>query len=151
MIPTPGTSSSAGQIVPGSVSLVIADDEAPIRMVVGEKLRAAGIIVHEARDGEEALELARRHVPVAVVTDLQMPYMNGLELCIALKADPATSRIPAVLLTARGHVLTDEMLARTNIIRTMSKPFGVRDLLAFVQQTLMPAGLAARHPVPEAA
>lgn len=151
MIPTPGTSSSAGQPLPGSVSLVIADDEAPIRMVVGEKLRAAGIIVHEARDGEEALELARKHQPVGVVTDLQMPYMNGLELCTALKADPATCRIPAVLLTARGHVLTDEMLARTNIIRTMSKPFGVRDLLSFVQETLVPAGLAARTPVSEAA
>src|SRR5207248_2962957 len=68
--------------------LVIADDEAPIRMVVGEKLRSAGFIVHEARDGEEALELVRVHLPVALVTDLQMPCMNGLELCLALRASP---------------------------------------------------------------
>jgi CheY-like chemotaxis protein len=70
--------------------------------------------------------------------------MNGLELCTALKADPITCHIPAVLLTARGHVLTDEMLARTTIIKLMSKPFGVRDLLKFVQETLVPTGVSAR-------
>ncbi|HVU64634.1 MAG TPA: response regulator [Phycisphaerales bacterium] len=132
------------------VTLVIADDEAPIRMVVGDKLRSAGIVVHEARDGEEALELVRTHLPVALVTDLQMPCMNGLELCLALRASPRTAHIPAVLLTARGHVLSDDMLARTSIKRVMSKPFGVRELLTYVQETLIPAGLAARAHEPAA-
>jgi len=127
-----------------AMTIVIADDEAPIRMVVGEKLRSAGFTVVEARDGEEALDLVREHVPVAVITDLQMPYMNGLELCTAMRADARTAHIPAVLLTARGHILTDEMLARTNIKRLMSKPFGVRDLLTYVQETLVPAGIAAK-------
>ncbi len=126
-----------------NITLVIADDEAPIRMVVGERLRSAGFTVYEAQDGEEALELVRKHMPTAIVTDLQMPYMNGLELCTAMRADGRTAHIPALLLTARGHVLTDEMMARTNIKRVMSKPFGVRELLAFVQETLIPEGLAA--------
>ena len=126
-----------------NITLVIADDEAPIRMVVGERLRSAGFTVYEAQDGEEALELVRKHMPTAIVTDLQMPYMNGLELCTALRADGRTAHIPALLLTARGHVLTDEMMARTNIKRVMSKPFGVRELLAFVQETLIPEGVAA--------
>ena len=126
-----------------NITLVIADDEAPIRMVVGERLRSAGFTVYEAQDGEEALELVRKHMPTAIVTDLQMPYMNGLELCAALRADGRTAHIPALLLTARGHVLTDEMMARTNIKRVMSKPFGVRELLAFVQETLIPEGVAA--------
>ena len=126
-----------------NITLVIADDEAPIRMVVGDRLRAAGITVHEARDGEEALELVRKYVPTAIVTDLQMPYMNGLELCVAMREDPRTAHIPALLLTARGHVLTDEMMGKTNIKRVMSKPFGVRELVAFVQETLIPGGVAA--------
>lgn len=126
------------------ITMVIADDEAPIRMVVGERLRSAGFTVHEARDGEEALDLVRQHVPTAIVTDLQMPCMNGLELCTAMRADPRTAHIPALLLTARGHVLSDDMLARTNIKRVMSKPFGVRELLNFVQETLIPAGVAGR-------
>jgi CheY-like chemotaxis protein len=126
-----------------NITLVIADDEAPIRMVVGERLRSVGFTVHEARDGEEALELVRKHVPTAIVTDLQMPYMNGLELCTAMRQDPRTSHIPALLLTARGHVLSDEMLSKTNIRRVMSKPFGVRELAAYVQETLIPDGVAA--------
>lgn len=122
---------------PGN-TIVVADDESPIRLVVGEKLRAAGYTVVEARDGEEALDLVKQHSPIAVITDLQMPYLNGLELCTAMRADPATAEIPALLLTARGHVLSNEMLARTNIKRVMSKPFGVRDLLAYVQTSLIP-------------
>lgn len=133
-----GTSMTSPQQLIGN-TIVIADDESPIRLVVGEKLRSAGFTVVEARDGEEALDLVRAHRPVAVITDLQMPYMNGLELCTALRSDPATAEIPALLLTARGHVLSDEMLSKTNIKRVMSKPFGVRDLLAYVQTGLIPS------------
>ena len=125
---------------PNNITLVIADDEAPIRMVVGERLRSAGFTVFEAQDGEEALEMVRAHMPAAIVTDLQMPCMNGLELCMAMRNDPRTAHIPALLLTARGHVLSDEMMAKTNIKRIMSKPFGVRELLSYVQETLVPAG-----------
>jgi DNA-binding response OmpR family regulator len=128
---------------PSNTTLVIADDEAPIRMVVGERLRSAGFTVLEARDGEEALDLIRQHLPVAVITDLQMPYMNGLELCTALRAESSTASIPVLLLTARGHVLSDDAISRTSIKRIMSKPFGVRELLAYVQETLVPAGTTA--------
>lgn len=127
---TPGTN---GQ------TIVIADDEAPIRLVVGDKLRSAGFRVIEARDGEEALDAVRLGGVAAVITDLQMPHMNGLELCVAMREDPRTAGIPALLLTARGHVLSDEMIAKTNIKRVMSKPFGVRELLAYVQTTLVVA------------
>lgn len=132
--------------VGGGNTIVIADDEAPIRLVVAEKLRAAGFEVAEGRDGEEALDLVRKHRPIALITDLQMPYMNGLELCQALKRDPRTAEIPALLLTARGHILTDDMLGTTNIKRVMSKPFSARELVAYVQTTLILA-----RPVAEAA
>lgn len=125
-------------------TIVIADDEAPIRMVVGQKLRSAGYVVFEASDGEEALALIRLHRPLCFISDLQMPFMNGFELCCAVKAEPAISQIPALLLTARGHVLSNDMLAATNIQRVMSKPFGVRDLLTYVESTLVPAGLKMR-------
>lgn len=125
--------------VPGPV-LVVADDEAPIRLVVAEKLRSAGFTIYEAQDGEEALALALKHRPVGLITDLQMPYMNGLELAMRLRASDTTSAIPVLLLTARGHILSDEQLARTNIRKVMSKPFGVRELLNFVQTRLLVRG-----------
>jgi CheY-like chemotaxis protein len=141
----PGDSVPSTPPIPAQPTLVIADDEAPIRMVVGEKLRSAGFTVLEARDGEEALDLVREHLPCAVITDLQMPYMNGLELCTAMRADPRTAHIPALLLTARGHILSDDMVARTNIRRVMSKPFGVRELLAYVQERLVKGDFTAKE------
>jgi CheY-like chemotaxis protein len=94
-------------------------------MVVAEKFRAERYTVIEARDGEEALELVRTHVPDALITDLQMPYMNGLELCARLAEDARTAHIPALLLTARGHIVDRSQVGATVIRRTMAKPFGV--------------------------
>lgn len=112
------------------------DDEAPIRAIVAAKLRAEGFDVHEASDGREALALALQVRPHLVITDLQMPHMSGLELCAALKIDGATSTTPALLLTARGFLLTDEQLATTNIRQVRSKPFSVRDIVADAKRLL---------------
>ncbi len=113
-------------------TVILADDEAHITCVVGSKLRSAGYVVHSARDGEEALELVRRLRPALVITDLQMPRMSGLELAKRLKEDAATSSIPVVMLTARGYIAEPAALARTNIVRLMSKPFSAREVLRLV-------------------
>lgn len=127
----------------GNMTILVADDEAPIRMVVSDKLRSAGYTVIDVSDGQQALEAALKSAPTAVISDLQMPFMNGLELATSLKQDDRTKNVPVLLLTARGHILSKEQLAGTNIRRVMSKPFGVRELLAYVQEQLAPvAGMA---------
>ena len=63
--------------------ILVADDEAPIANVVAMKLRNAGLEVTVALDGQEAYELAMADRPDFLITDLQMPGMNGLELCRA--------------------------------------------------------------------
>jgi len=118
-----------------SIRIVVADDEAHIRLVVGGKFRSEGFTVVEARDGEEALELVRSQMPSLLVTDLQMPYMNGLELCTQLAADLRTASVPALLLTARGHILEADRLSATIIKKVMSKPFSVKSL--FEQATML--------------
>lgn len=117
-------------------TIVIADDEAHIRLVVGEKFRSEGFTVIEARDGEEALELVREHKPDVIVTDLQMPYMNGIELCTKVAADAAISGIPALLLTARGHIVDPAQLGATVIRKTMAKPFSAKALFESVKAIL---------------
>ena len=82
--------------------ILVADDESHIVQVLALKFRNAGHDVMEASDGEEALELVRRHRPDVVVTDMQMPFMNGIELARALLSDPETASIPVLILTARG-------------------------------------------------
>ncbi len=133
-------------------TIVVADDETHIRLVVADKLRAAGCTVFEACDGEEALDLVHKHHPDAIITDLQMPYMSGLELCMRLAEEAraaGTTPIPTVLLTARGHVLEPEQLSLTGIKRVMGKPFGVRELLEFVQTSLLGPRFAAHAAKPD--
>ncbi len=112
-----------------SYSILIADDEPHIRAVVGAKFRGAGFAVIEARDGRECLELATLRAPDLIVTDLQMPNLSGLECAIQLKANPATSSVPVLMLTARGHIIPAQDIGRTNIKELMAKPFSARSLL----------------------
>lgn len=108
---------------------LVVDDEAHITHVVTLKLRNAGFEVFTASDGEEAYEIACAKHPDIVITDLQMPYMTGLELCEQLRRNPATESIPAILLTARGHALSPDDIARTNIKEVLGKPFSPREVL----------------------
>jgi two-component system phosphate regulon response regulator PhoB len=106
------------------------------------KLRNAGFDVRTAGDGEEGSELATQDPPDLIITDLQMPYLNGLEMCAKLKKHPATASVPAIMLTARGHALAPADLATTNIRLVLSKPFSPRQVLEEVEKALgrPPAG-----------
>ncbi len=117
-------------------TILLADDEAHITHVVGMKLRAAGYTTVVARDGEEALTLALKHRPDLVITDLQMPYMSGIELATQLRADERTAETPVLMLTARGYVLDESELRATNIRVVLSKPFSARDILRRVEEFL---------------
>jgi DNA-binding response OmpR family regulator len=118
--------------------ILIVDDEAPIRHVVGQRLRAAGYDVIEATDGIEALDLVHSEPVSLVVTDLQMSYMSGVELCRRLKESEATADLPAILLTARGYVLDDVQISQTNIRHIMAKPFSAREVLERIEAILGP-------------
>ena len=116
--------------------VLVADDEVHIRVVVEQKLRAAGIAVMTASGGEEAYEMACAHQPQLVLTDLQMPGGDGMELCLNLKANPQTSDIPALMMSARGFTVSEEQLAQTNICEILDKPFSPRNLVARVKELL---------------
>lgn len=124
----------------GKIALVV-DDEQHIVHVVALKLRNAGFEVVTASDGEQAYEIASKTPPDIVITDLQMPYMNGLELCQKLRENPATCNVPALMLTARGHALSKEDLASTNITEVLAKPFSPREVLSRVE-TILSGGAA---------
>ena len=120
-------------------TILVADDESHILHVVSLKLRNAGYRVVTARDGAEALEMAQAEHPDLLITDYHMPQLSGLELCQRLKADPATSGIPAIMLTARGYHLEPQDTERSGILRMLSKPFSPRHLLATVNEVLAQA------------
>ena len=103
-------------------TILVADDETHILHVVSLKLRNAGFKVLTARDGQEALEMAQQQHPDLLITDYHMPQLSGIELCQKLKQDPATSMIPAIMLTARGYNLEPADTERSGILRMLSKP-----------------------------
>jgi CheY-like chemotaxis protein len=119
--------------------ILVADDETHILHVVSLKLRNAGYHVLTARDGQEALEMAQSEKPDLIITDYHMPMLSGLELCRRLKQDPATSEIPAIMLTARGYQLDPSDTEQSGILRMLSKPFSPRQLLTTVNEVLLNA------------
>lgn len=124
----------------GAHRILVVDDEQHIVQVVRMKLQNAGYEVITAVDGEEGYELASQNIPDLVITDFQMPYMTGLELCQALAKNSATKGIPVIILTARGYALDDQDLQIGNITDVMSKPFSPRSILERVEEILRNSG-----------
>lgn len=116
--------------------ILIVDDESHILHVVSLKLRNAGYAIVTAEDGEEGVAAALEHQPDLIISDYQMPYMSGLELCTTLKRHQATCQTPVIMVTARGFSLTTEQIERTNITAVVSKPFSPREILARVHELL---------------
>ncbi|MDG2423782.1 MAG: response regulator [Phycisphaerales bacterium] len=127
-----------------SARILVVDDEAHILHVLSLKLRNAGYDVITAADGEEGLHVASAESPDLVITDLQMPYMTGVDLCRALGDRQMTKDIPVIILTARGYALSDEDLAIGNIKEVVSKPFSPRLLIQMVQSLLSSKVMAGR-------
>ncbi len=83
----------------GAQRLLVVDDEDHIRSLLAQELAQAGYQILEARNGAEALALARREHPALVVLDVMMPDISGFDVTRILKADPATAEIPILILS----------------------------------------------------
>lgn len=117
--------------------IVVVDDEAHITRAVRMKLTKAGFEVETAFDGRQAWEIIQREPPQAVVTDLQMPHIDGVELCQLIRNNEATRDIPVILLTARGLEFDEDEISRTlQLSHVLWKPFSPRELLKCVQESL---------------
>ncbi|MHC5114104.1 MAG: response regulator [Planctomycetota bacterium] len=128
--------------------IIIVDDEVHIRQVLSIKLRNAGYETFTAEDGRKGLEIARAELPALIITDFQMPFMSGMELCAALTEQPDTAAIPVILLTARGHSLEGGLQRTENIREVLSKPFSPRAILELVEGLL---GAPETHDEPASA
>jgi two-component system alkaline phosphatase synthesis response regulator PhoP len=116
--------------------ILIVDDESHILHVLSLKLRNSGFIVDTAVDGEDALHQIAAMAPDLVITDLQMPYVDGVELCRSLTEEAALADIPVIILTARGYKLGDEAAGLTNVRQVVNKPFSPRTILEHVHRVL---------------
>ncbi|HED54092.1 MAG TPA: response regulator [Phycisphaerales bacterium] len=116
--------------------VLLVDDEPHVTHVLSRKLQRAGLDVRIARDGEEAQRLAHELIPDIVVTDLQMPRVDGLGLALGLAASEQTCNVPILMLSGRGFLLDAELAQKTRIVRILEKPFSATEILACVREIL---------------
>jgi CheY-like chemotaxis protein len=120
-----------------SRKVLLCDDEVHILRAAEFKLQRGGFDVRCAGDGQEAWELISQDCPDLLVTDCQMPRMNGLELAQRVRSHPATRHLPVIMLTAKGFELSHRELQETyGIVAVMPKPFSPRLLLEQIQRLL---------------
>jgi CheY-like chemotaxis protein len=124
--------------VSASRTVLVADDDDAVRGLIALALARGALAVVQARDGDEALASARRVRPDLAVLDVQMPGHDGIEVCHALKADPATAGMPVVVLTAEAQPDVRERALAAGADAYLTKPFSPAALLALVRQLLPP-------------
>lgn len=113
-----------------SKTILIVDDHADIRRLIRMTLEFEDYQIHEAADGESALQLAAALRPDVVLLDVMMPgALDGLEVCARLKADPRFAGMQVILLSARGQARDREAGLRAGADAYMVKPFSPLQLI----------------------
>jgi two-component system, OmpR family, alkaline phosphatase synthesis response regulator PhoP len=117
--------------------VLLCDDEIHILRAAEFKLSRAGLDVVCKSNGLEAWEEILRQKPDILITDCQMPRLDGLGLCKRIRENPATRDLPVLMLTAKGYELSHTDMKETyGILAVIAKPFSPRELLDRVNETL---------------
>jgi two-component system response regulator VicR len=118
---------------PLTAHVLVVDDEPPIVDLLTYNLERAGYQVLVARDGEEALAVARREHPDLIILDLMLPRLDGLEVCRAIRRD---QDVPIIMLTARESEIDRVVGLELGADDYVVKPFSVRELMVRVKNVL---------------
>jgi len=117
-------------------TVVIADDESSMRLLVHATIESDDYSVLEASDGVEAWTLIQKHQPSLVLLDVQMPGRTGLEVLRAIKADPSLKETRVILLTSKAMESDVEAGLIAGADFYLTKPFSPLDLLTRVEEAL---------------
>ena len=119
--------------------LLIVDDEAHIRMLIGqtlEELEDDDVVFLSAENGEQALEIIQTEQPQLVFLDVMMPKMNGMEVCRRVKKELGLDNVFIILLTAKGQELDRQRGQEVGANLYMTKPFDPEVLLSKAREVL---------------
>ncbi len=116
--------------------VVVADDSISVRKFVGRMLAKAGYRVKLASDGLEASEVVAQTGCHLLITDLEMPRMNGYELMAHLRQDPATRKIPVLVVTSRAGAKHRDRAIKEGASGFLTKPVQEDQLLSAVEELL---------------
>ena len=118
------------------MKILVVDDNRENIMLVRDVLEVADYDVIEALSGQKAIEIVPLEQPDLILLDVNMPGMDGFEVCRALKTDEATRTIPVIMLTAQADVDSRVYGIEAGADDYMTKPYSPRELLARVERSL---------------
>jgi two-component system chemotaxis response regulator CheY len=124
--------------------VLVVDDSAAIRKILQRVLRQTGMAIktiHEAGDGEEALEILKVHSPALVLTDINMPKMDGLQFLAAIKSSDRLRGIPVVMITTEGGEAKVGEAVKLGAAGYVRKPFTadqIKEKLAGILEPSLP-------------
>ena len=116
--------------------VLIVDDEPIVRESIRDWLREAGYPVATAQDGEEALKLARVNNPDIILLDIQLPGLNGFEVCKSVKSDSTMSHTKVLMLSGMAQNSDWQKAQEAGADGYIAKPFSSIELLEKVEGLL---------------
>lgn len=119
-----------------SLTVILAEDDLDIQLVARLALKRAGFIVTVVGNGQEALEAVQKQPPDVILLDWMMPELDGPETCRRLKADPATSSIPIIFLTAKSQEAEIQRGLSLGAAGYVTKPFDALTLGQHVKELI---------------
>jgi two-component system phosphate regulon response regulator PhoB len=120
----------------GVRKILLVDDDDMVRDLVAATLKGGDYQLLQAADGGKGLELAREHRPDIVFLDVNMPVMDGVTVCEAIKSDPSTAGVIVIMLTALGQDVDKDRARRAGADGYFTKPFSPLTLLRRVDEVL---------------
>jgi len=118
------------------ITILAVDDEPVNLKLIQTALAPKGYTVITAKNGEEAVTLARTHKPALILMDIFMPEMDGYTASSEIRKDPKTRDIPIIMLTSVGHDLNKKLAAAIGANGYIVKPFMIDDLNNKINATL---------------
>ena len=126
-------------------TILVVDDEAPMRKLLSSNLKASGYAVHAAADGTEALKVLQEQPVDLLLLDINLPGPNGLQVLEAVRRD---AELPVLIVSGRGRERDTVEALELGADDYLSKPFGVAELLARVKALLRRGTPGPRGPLP---
>lgn len=117
-------------------TVLIVDDEAMARRMLGRTLQKAGYAFVEARDGLQAWEILNESTPDAMITDIDMPRMNGEELCKRIEDDMPERQFPIFVVTSKTAIEHREWSNGIPRLSFLEKPLSLRRLVGHLNAVL---------------
>lgn len=130
-------------VSPDAATILVVDDDLANLALAEALLQAEGFQVRVAIDAASMFKVLNTITPALILMDIQLPEVDGWELTRQLKADPATSAIPVIAITAYGKAGDERKAKQAGFVEFLAKPVSTRDLPRIVRRHLGAPGAAS--------